>query len=187
MVPCSGRYTANITWLIDMFKSLERFATMLPVRDDIAFTLSHHTAGLCYTFGKQLDAWPAICPSGNPSPCTKSELEKRNIEETLEINSMGTSDHVDATVAWRPRDITKFPPPEGEGVGGQDSGGIAHLVGGNYFGKEMTAPIMAQEVGHLFGLEPKDSPHIDDPINGSHSKDPQLIDHFAFDFYLVRP
>ena len=107
------------------------------------------------------------------------------MEETVEINSMGTADHVDVTVAWRPRDTTKFPPP-GEGVGGQASGGIAHVVGGNLLGKEFTAPIMAQEVGHLFGLEPKDSPHIDDPINGTHSKDPQLIDPFAFDFYLLR-
>jgi hypothetical protein len=35
-------------------------------------------------------------------------------------------------------------------------------------GKEMTAPIMAQEVGHTFGLEPQDSPHFD---GGGHSKD----------------
>jgi len=46
---------------------------------------------------------------------------------------------------------------------------------------------MAQEVGHLFGLEPRESPHFEDPRDPSHSKDPAHNDPFAFDFYLLKP
>ena len=64
--------------------------------------------------------------------------------------------------------------------------GLAGLVGGNFRGKEFTGPILAQEIGHLFGLEPKDSPHFEDPLDGKHSKDPAHNDPFAFDFYLLK-
>jgi hypothetical protein len=96
-------------------------------------------------------------------------------------------------VSWRPRDPT-FPASGGEGVGGTaisyDSPpgkGLALVVGGNKNGKEFTAPIMAQEIGHLFGLEPRESPHFEDPLDGLHSKDPGHYDPFAFDFYLLKP
>jgi hypothetical protein len=47
--------------------------------------------------------------------------------------------------------------------------------------------MLAQEVGHLFGLEPRTSPHFEDPLDSNHSKDPRHLDPFAFDFYLLRP
>ena len=116
-----------------------------------------------------------------------------HLKETREINSAGI-DHVDATVSWRPRDPL-FPAPGGEGVGGKarfydspNGTGLAGFVGGRLIsGIEMTAPLLAQEVGHLFGLEPKDSPHFEDPLDGLHSKDRMIIDPFAFDFILLKP
>ena len=68
--PNPSKIEPNITWLIDIFEALERFVAMLPVWDDIGLSLSNQSAGLCWTIGKQLDAWPQICPSGNPPPCT---------------------------------------------------------------------------------------------------------------------
>jgi hypothetical protein len=46
----------------------------------------------------------------------------------------------------------------------------------------MTAPCIAQEVGHLFGLEPMGSPHFQDINNPMHSKDAHIYDPYAFDF-----
>lgn len=46
----------------------------------------------------------------------------------------------------------------------------------------MSAGCFAQEIGHNFGLEPVGSPHFDDPSDPGHSKDPQVIDPFAYDF-----
>ena len=83
-------------------------------------------------------------------------------------------------MSWRPRDYSKYPPPGGEDPDGQDTNynispswnGMAHVVGGNWNGKEVTVSIMAQEVGHLFGLEPRGSPHFEDHLDTRHSKDP---------------
>jgi len=80
------------------------------------------------------------------------------------------------------------PPTPGEGMGGQgmtvQGDRLATVVGGSRNGVYFTSAIMAQEVGHTFGLEPTDSPHYD---GGGHSKDPFLIDPFAFDFIRLRP
>ena len=80
------------------------------------------------------------------------------------------------------------PPTPGEGMGGQgmivQGDRLATVVGGSRNNVYFTSAIMAQEVGHTFGLEPKDSPHYD---GGAHSKDPFLIDPFAFDFVRLRP
>lgn len=191
--PWGTKIESDITWLVEMFRALERLSAMMPVRDGIKFGLTHADAGICFTYGEQLDSWPAVCPSGNAPPCTTGEMFQRNMRETREINASGTAERVDATVIWRPRDLA-FPAPGGEGVGGKaisyDSPpgtGQAGVVGGNRYGKEFTAAILAQEIGHLFGLEPKESPHVDDPMHPQHSKDPVLNDPFAFDFYHLRP
>ncbi len=191
--PWGTKIEPNLSWLVDMFQSLERLEAMLPVRDGIKFGLTHSDAGLCFLYGDNIDTWPQVCPSGNPPPCTSAEMVDLNLSETKQINSSGTLEHVDATVSWRPRDAT-FPPPGGEGVGGKaisynspPGKGLALVVGGNKNGKEFTGPIMAQEIGHLFGLEPRESPHFEDPLDGLHSKDPGHYDPFAFDFYLLRP
>lgn len=193
--PWGTKIEPNFGWLIDMFRSLERFSAMLPVRDGISFGLNNQKAGLCFLYGENIDTWPQVCPSGNPPPCTPTEMVELNLEETNQINSSGGSERIDATVSWRPRDATKFPPPGGEGNGGKaisyDSPpgkGLALVVGGqDTKGKEQTASIMAQEVGHLFGLEPRASPHFEDPLDPLHSKDPGHFDPFAYDFYLLRP
>jgi hypothetical protein len=192
--PWGTKIEPNFAWLIEMFQSLERLSAMLPVSDGIKFGLTHTDAGLCFLFGENIDAWPEVCPSGNPPPCTKDEMIALNLSETNQINAGGTLAHVDATISWRPRDATKFPPPGGEGVGGQaisynspPGKGLAVIVGGRLNGKEFTAPLVAQEIGHLFGLEPRESPHFEDPLDGLHSKDRSVIDPFAFDFYLQKP
>jgi hypothetical protein len=191
--PWGTQIETDFSWLVDMFRALERLSAMLPVRDGLKLGLTHADAGLCYVFGENLDAWPAVCPSGSAPPCTQGEMLERNLAETHAINAAGTAERVDATVIWRPRDLL-FPAPGGESVGGRalfyDSPpgtGLAGFVGGNFRGKEWTGPIMAQEIGHLFGLEPKDSPHFEDPLDGLHSKDPAHSDPFAFDFYLLKP
>ena len=190
--PWGTTIVPNFSWLVDMFQALERLSAMMPVRDGIKLGLTHADAGLCYVFGSNLDAWPTVCPSGNAPPCTQGEMLERNLIETNEINASGTAERVDATVIWRPRDLL-FPAPGGESVGGKalfyDSPpgkGLAGLVGGNFRGKEFTGAILAQELGHLFGLEPRDSPHFEDPLDGLHSKDPAHSDPFAFDFYLLK-
>lgn len=190
--PWGTTIVPNFSWLVDMFQALERLSAMMPVRDGIKLGLTHADAGLCYVFGDTLDPWPAVCPSGSAPPCTKSEMVEVYLRETKELNASGTAERVDATVAWRPRDLL-HPAPGGEPVGGRavnynspPGTGLAGLVGGNLRGKEFTGAILAQEIGHLFGLEPKESPHFEDPLDGLHSKDPAHSDPFAFDFYLLK-
>lgn len=191
--PWGTQIEPTFAWLIEMFYSLERLSAMMPVRDGIKFGLSHTDVGLCFTYGDNIDAWPAVCPSGVAPPCTTKEMVAVLLEETNAINVAGTAERVDVTVSWRPRDYQR-PGPNGEGVGGKavsyDSPpgkGLAAVVGGNIAGREFTAAILAQEVGHLFGLEPRDSPHFEDPLDGLHSKDPGHFDPFAFDFKLMKP
>ena len=191
--PWGTKIEPNFAWLIEMFQALERLSAMLPVRDGIKLGLGHTDVGLCFAYGSNLDPWPAVCPSGNAPPCTTGEMVAFDLEETNAINASATVDRVDATVVWRPRDLA-FPASGGEGVGGKaisyDSPpgkGLAAVVGGNRGGKEFTGAILAQEIGHLFGLEPRDSPHFEDPLDGLHSKDPAHNDPFAFDFYFLKP
>jgi hypothetical protein len=108
--PWGTKIEPNFGWLIDMFRSLERYSAMLPVRDGVSFGLKNQKAGLCFIYGENIDTWPQVCPSGNPPPCTPGEMVDLNLQETNQINSSGGSERVDATVSWRPRDATKFPP-----------------------------------------------------------------------------
>ena len=186
MAPWGNTLTPDFSWLVDMFQALERYSNMLPVRDGLKFGLKHTDVGLCFIYGDNINTWP------QPTP-TPAEMVQLLLSETEQINASGTIERVDGTVGYRPRDAAKFPPPGGEGPGGKaisyDSPpgkGLALVVGGTWMGKEMTGSILAQEVGHLFGLEPRESPHFEDPLDGLHSKDPVLIDPFAFDFYLLK-
>jgi hypothetical protein len=108
------------------------------------------------------------------------------MRETNQVNATSGPEHVDITVLWRP-----VQPGLDEPVGGiapyDYLSGPANFVAGYWNGIAATAPIMAQEVSHLFGLEPPGSPHYEDPTNTKHSKDPMIIDPFAYDFYHHRP
>jgi hypothetical protein len=146
--------------------------------------------------GETIDAWPPICPDGNPPSepepeypnflrCPGEVMAKANSQEAIRLNSMGT--RIDITVVWRPRDPRKIPPA----YGGENCGGkarsnfrLASVVGGKWHDVENTAPVMAQEIAHLFGAVSGSSPHTD---GGGHSKDPEIYDSFAFDFVLQRP
>lgn len=181
IAPWGTNIQPNLDWLVELFQALERLSAMFPVRDGIKFGLAQQNAGICFVFGENIDLFN--CLSG---PCTLQEKIDKLLKETKIINSAGTSEHIDATVGWRPRDTTKFPPPGGESTGGKAFPGLAlaSLVGGNEGGREKTASVMAQEVGHIFGLEPAASPHFD---GGGHSRNRAVIDPFAFDFLRLKP
>lgn len=188
--PWHTHIQSDFSWLINMFHSLERFSAMLPVSDGLKFGLTHDDAGLCFAYGENIDAWPQTCPSGNGPPCSEADIVDLNLAETRQINDSGTIEHVDATVSWRPWDPL-FPVANGEDVGGAafyldvpPGTGFVAIVGGTRGGRDHTAALVAQEVAHLFGLEPLESPHSD---GGGHSKDAALVDPFAFDFYLLKP
>jgi hypothetical protein len=200
--PWGNKILSNITWLIDLAQSMERFGAMLPVSDGVVSgTNPGPDDGLAYVIGENTDAWPLICPSGNPPSvpdnefpnvlvCPKEEGREADLKEAKQLRALGV--RIDVTVDWRLRDPLKFPPDpntggHGEGCGGsapQASDRFAGLVGGNLNGVEFTAPLFAQEVAHTFGAVAKDSPHYD---GGSHSKDTHIIDPFAFDFVRLRP
>lgn len=163
-------------WLLEILDALQRLSAMFPIRDGLHFGLSDTEAGLCYAFGEDIDLFVI------PEKAQKFEAIAR---EARQINSSGSSDHVDASVAFRPRDRFR-PNADGEKAGGSACSllAAASVVGGFWRGAEQTASVLAQEVGHLFGLVPGNSPHDD---GGSHSRDRAVIDPYAFNFVLLKP
>ncbi len=196
--PWGNKIEPNIGWFFEIGESLNRLASMLPVSDGVTIQSNPDPdIGLGWLGGQAFDTWPNLCPSGNPPSipdtrfpnvlrCPGGEINNALVSEAKDLRSQGI--RVDVTVAWRPRDHAKFPPPGGEGTGGQgmtvNGERLATVVGGQINNVYFTASIMAQEVGHTFGLEPINSPHYD---GGAHSKDPLLIDPFAFDFVRLKP
>ncbi len=200
--PWGNKISSNISWGIDIFESLTRFASMLPIRDGIWHGLGNAPTdqGLAWEVGTPVDIWPAVCPSGNPPSkpdrdypnflvCSESEMWEFCLKEGRELNAAGI--RVDTTVTYRPRDILKTPTaeiPGGKGSPDVDRDfRLATVVGGSYNGFETTASIMAQEVAHNFGCVSGFSPHTD---GGWHSKDPDILEpaaSTAFDFVLLRP
>jgi hypothetical protein len=187
---------------------MDRLGAMLPVSDGLSQSLNPDPDdGLAFPKGEDIDAWPLVCPSGNPPSvpdeyypsvlvCPDDEMLESNLQEAKDLNSSGT--RIDITVAWRHRDPIRIPPRGGEpclGDVGECCSGRGHFdpplqsryasaCGGGRNGVQNTAPIMAQEIVHNFGVVAKDSPHVD---SGAHSKDLLLVDPFAFDFVRLRP
>ena len=192
--PWGTQIESNFSWLVDMFQALERLSAMMPVRDGVKLGLTHADAGINYVFGDNLDPWPAVCPSGSAPPCTDDEMlrgqpardQRDQRQPERRSASMRPSPGGRATSSFRRRAARAWAAGPGSTTP-QPGTGVAGLVGGNLRGKEFTGAILAQEIGHLFGLEPKDSPHFEDPLDGLHSKDPAHNDPFAFDFYLLKP
>ena len=200
--PWGNIIKSDITWLFDLFNAMTRFGAMLPVSDGVFHGSNpDDNDGLGFIVGENIDAWPQVCPSGNPPSvpdsqypnflvCPSNEMFESNLQEAKKLRSLGI--RVDITVVWRPRDTVKPPPPPGgEPVGGSvpsinpsAQNRYGSVCGGNRNGVENTAPLIAQEVAHNFGVVSPSSPHFD---GGYHSKNPQLIDPFAFDFVHLRP
>ena len=200
--PWGNTIKSDITWLFELGAAMERFGAMLPISDDVVHGQNPgENDGLGYVVGENIDAWPQVCPSGNPPSipdnqypnflvCPSNEMLDSNLQEAKQLNSLGI--RIDITVAWRPRDPMKPPPPSGgEGVGGSAPSvnpsadrRFGSVCGGNRNGVENTAPIMAQEVAHNFGVVSPSSPYFD---GGYHSKNPEIIDPFAFDFVRLKP
>jgi hypothetical protein len=204
--PWGNKIVSDHTWLTDLIASMERLGAMLPVSDGVFFGSNPgDDDGLAFFIGDNIDAWPFVCPLGSPPSvpdeefpnilvCPPDEMRDFNLEEAKKWRNQGK--RIDITVAWRLRDTTRFPPPGGEHCGGVGyfpkpplnktplEKRYASVCGGNRDGVENTAPIMAQEIAHNFGVVTKESPHFD---GHHHSKDPELVDPFAFDFVRLRP
>jgi len=209
--PWGNKILSNITWLLDLGESLTRLGAMLPVSDGVTFGSNPDPlTGLSYIIGEKLDAWPEICPRGAPPSmpdeyfpnflvCDGDEMTEAMVQEAINLNSLGIS--VDITLVWRQADPMKPPDPRvdqlyvGELPGGKgrydvSKNRLASVVGGRYryvpsgLEIETTAPLIASEIAHNFGCEPKESPNYD---GGMHSNNLLLADPYAFDFVLLRP
>jgi hypothetical protein len=200
--PWGNKITSNITWLFELHEAMVRLGAMFPVKDGVYFGSQPPAHdGLGYLIGENVDAWPTVCPNGEPPStpdnqypnflvCDGDLMNKHNTEEAIRLRSNGT--RIDITVVWRPRDPLKTPPPDGEPCGGRAPFGVSpppdrrlgSVCGGRWHNVENTAPIMAQEIAHNFGAVSGFSPHTD---GGNHSKDISILDPYAFDFVLLRP
>jgi hypothetical protein len=91
---------------------------------------------------------------------------------------------IDVTVEYRPG----FYAPEHDPPGDPHPGGNANrppepwshlprasVIAGRWLGIEMTAPAVAHEVGHNFGLEPSTSPHWDGGVHSQEHYDWEYI------------
>ena len=168
-------------WNIDIEKAMQRLGSMFPVRDCVSRGLNHKiAAGIRYEVATPLEAWPLEVNIAPPD----------YLAATKAINAQTTSntDRVDVTILYRPVQPAFNEPPGGIAAYGGVTQPLAKAscVGGQWAGLEMTAPCFAQEVGHLFGLEPGGSPHFQDLNNPFHSKDPAIYDPYAFDFVNKR-
>jgi Repeat of unknown function (DUF5648) len=176
-----GPYAPTAGWYADIARSMDRIASIFPVRDGVQNDLNGNTSsGLRYLIGEPCDA----------SPVATVQYLDCVYEQTRKINASG-GDKVDVTVESRPGLYApEWNPPGDLGPGGNSGRPAApysdlpraSMVGGLWNGIEMTAAGVAQEIGHNFGLEPPTSPHYQDPADPGHSKDPFIYDQFAYDF-----
>ena len=177
----SRNFLFTDAWNIDIDKAMQRLGSMFPVRDCVLRGLKHKVAaGIRYEVAKPLEAWPLEV--GIPAP--------DYLAETKAINAQTTSntDRIDVTILYRPVQPNYNEPPGGIAAYGGITQALptASCVAGWWAGLSLTAPCFAQEIGHLFGLEPGGSPHFQDPANPMHSKDPSIYDPYAFDFVNKR-
>jgi hypothetical protein len=160
-------------WYDDIRAAMRRLGSMLPVRDCVHSGLNHGAAGLRYHVAQPMEGWP----------CEVNAGPQDYFAEINQINASAgpNDDTADVNVLYRP-----VQPLLNEQPGGNanycGTPRRPQCIGGQWAGIEMTAPCMAQEIGHTFCLEPSGSPHYEDPSNPKHSKDPQIVDVFAFDF-----
>jgi hypothetical protein len=179
-------------WSIDIYTSMRRLGSMFPVRDGIGELSppSSNVNGLRYAIGDPCDGWTA-----NYYSCVYGQT--RRINAPAEHVHPLTRDRIHVTVEFRwgfydpgnpagydPHpggNASRPPPPYSDLPRASAVGGIYPPSSRRY----ITAPLIAQEIGHNFGLEPPDSPHYD---GGGHSEDPQIEDPFnAFDFIREQP
>jgi hypothetical protein len=180
-------------WRYDILRAMDRLGSLFPVRDGVQSTLNgNRRSGIRYQIGT------TCMGDANFQNCVYGQ--------TRQINS-STGDHIDMTIEYRRGFyVPDFDPL----VADPRPGGRAdwpldprfsdlprvNVVGGRWtrpdrylddFPEEViesTGSLLAQEVGHHLGLEPRNSPHSD---GGAHSKDLYVVDPLAFDFIRNRP
>jgi len=180
----SRNFLFSSAWVADLQKAMQRISCMFPVRDCVRNILNHNSkSGIRYQIAPPLEAWPQEVGQAG------SDL----LGATKQFNAAAApgTDLVDVTIIYRPCQPALNESPGGNALynGISQPFPQANLVGGFFaaLNVDMTAPAIAQEVGHLFGLEPAGSPGFQDPNNPAHSKNSQVIDPYAFDFVNKKP
>ena len=132
--PWGNQIKSDLGWYVDLIFSMDRLGAMLPVSDGISQSKNPDPDdGLAFLQGEVIDAWPSVCPSGNPPSkpdddyrsvlvCPDDEMLESNLQEAKDLNSSGT--RIDITVIWRHRDPIRIPPRIGEPCLG-DVGNVA--------------------------------------------------------------
>jgi hypothetical protein len=141
--------------------ALTRLAAILPIRDGVSEPDGDRTAGFRYVINNSPQDYGCNAEHDpNVSNCQMCPFFASRINRPV------GSDVMNLGIEYRYQDA-------GESMGGiapifcpNQSVGQAHVV--------MTAPSapgIAQESGHVFGLEPTDDPHYDLTVQAHHSKD----------------
>lgn len=192
----------DAAWNADIARAMRRLAAMLPVRDGATAALNNSSpSGLRYRIGTPCreNFHPLFSPQDFSGDRTGAVYYACVYDQTRAENARrADGDKIDLTIEYRPGLFAPafMPPgptdPSPGGNSGRPPAPYADLpraacVSGRWGGRWMTAPCYAQEFGHNLGLEPPGSPHYQDPADPGHSKDPAIVDAFAFDFVNRRP
>ena len=180
----SRNFLFSPAWVADIQKAMQRLNCMFPVRDCVHNNLDHNfKTGIRYHIAAPLEGWPLEVGLG----------AQDYLQETKQFNAAAGpgTDWVDVTIVYRPCQPACSESPGGIALlnGITQPSPRVDCVGGffNILGIDMSAPCFAQEVAHLFGLEPVGSPGYQDLNNLSHSKNSHISDPYAFDFVNKRP
>ncbi len=182
-----GFFEPTIGWYVDLYTSMRRLGSMFPVRDGVGeISPDSRQNGIRYMIGNPCDGWKP-----NYYSCVYDQTRQFN---NSSVESFPDQIHVTVEFRWgfyTPGDSAGYDPNPGGNAGRPplpySDLRRASAVGGVFppnSRRYITAPLIAQEIGHNFGLESPNSPHYD---GESHSEDPEIDDPYkAFDFVRER-